>query len=403
MTSNNNLNVEKNKAEVSKNVPELRFQGFIDAWELHKLGDVANFFDEKRVPIDSRKRISGKYPYYGATGIIDYVDDYIFDGEYVLLAEDGANITMRNSPVAYITTGKFWLNNHAHILKMIDGSNNFLLQILENQNYEKFNSGTAQPKLNGKVVKGLHFYFPSSEEQQNVGLLFKQLDDTITLHQRKLDKLKLLKKGYLRQLFPKNNVEVPGIRFAYFENKWVQSKLGELLTKNSKKNKDLNVTNVESISNKTGFTKQTEQFEDYSVASADLSNYYVITEKQFAYNPSRINVGSIAYKTVGDDKSVVSPLYVSFSTKKLLNDGYLWNWFKTTSFQSQRKRLSEGGVRDTLSFNQLSEMSIKVPEYLEQEKIGSFFKQMDDTLSLHQSKLDKLKSIKQSLLQKMFI
>ena len=179
--------------------------------------------------------------------------------------------------------------------------------------------------------------------------------------------------------------------------------MGDLLTKNSKKNKDLNVTNVESVSNKTGFTKQTEQFEDYSVASADLSNYYVITEKQFAYNPSRINVGSIAYKAVGDDKSVVSPLYVSFSTKKLLNDGYLWNWFKTTSFQSQRERLSEGGVRDTLSFNQLSEMSINVPEYLEQEKIGSFFKQMDDAIALYQSKLDKLKSIKQSLLQKMFI
>ncbi|WP_374759808.1 restriction endonuclease subunit S [Lactococcus lactis] len=245
--------------------------------------------------------------------------------------------------------------------------------------------------------------YPNMDEQQKIGTFFKQLDDTIDLHQRKLDRLKLLKQGYLHQLFPKNDEEVPSIRFAYFENKWEQRKLGDLLTKNSKKNKDLNVTNVESVSNKTGFTKQTEQFEDYSVASADLSNYYVITEKQFAYNPSRINVGSIAYKAVGDDKSVVSPLYVSFSTKKLLNDGYLWNWFKTTSFQSQRERLSEGGVRDTLSFNQLSEMLINVPEYLEQEKIGSFFKQMDDAIALYLSKLDKLKSIKQSLLQKMFI
>ncbi|MFR6494223.1 MAG: restriction endonuclease subunit S [Lactococcus lactis] len=245
--------------------------------------------------------------------------------------------------------------------------------------------------------------YPNMDEQQKIGTFFKQLDDTIDLHQRKLDRLKLLKQGYLHQLFPKNDEEVPSIRFAYFENKWEQRKLGDLLTKNSKKNKDLNVTNVESVSNKTGFTKQTEQFEDYSVASADLSNYYVITEKQFAYNPSRINVGSIAYKAVGDDKSVVSPLYVSFSTKKLLNDGYLWNWFKTTSFQSQRERLSEGGVRDTLSFNQLSEMLINVPEYLEQEKIGSFFKQMDDAIALYLSKLDKLKSIKKSLLQKMFI
>jgi type I restriction enzyme S subunit len=257
--------------------------------------------------------------------------------------------------------------------------------------------------LNKQIISEVIIPFPDKIEQIKIGNLFCSIDDTITLHQRKLDKLKLLKQGYLHQLFPKNDEEVHSIRFAYFENKWEQRKLGDLLTKNSKKNKDLNVTNVESVSNKTGFTKQTEQFEDYSVASADLSNYYVITEKQFAYNPSRINVGSIAYKAVGDDKSVVSPLYVSFSTKKLLNDGYLWNWFKTTSFQSQRKRLSEGGVRDTLSFNQLSEMLINVPEYLEQEKIGSFFKQMDDAIALYQLKLDKLKSIKQSLLQKMFI
>ena len=264
--------------------------------------------------------------------------------------------------------------------------------------------GQTMPSINTEILKNTMVSLPRYfEEQQKIGSLFKHLDNTIALHQRKLDKLKRFKHGYLQQLFPKNGEKVPRVRFANFDEDWEQSKLGELLTKNSKKNKDLNVTNVESVSNKTGFTKQTEQFEDYSVASADLSNYYVITEKQFAYNPSRINVGSIAYKTVGDDKSVVSPLYVSFSTKNMLDDGYLWNWFKTTSFQSQRKRLSEGGVRDTLSFNQLSETSINVPEYLEQEKIGSFFKQMDDTLSLHQSKLDELKSIKQSLLQKMFI
>lgn len=284
----------------------------------------------------------------------------------------------------------------------------FLLNRLQEEIFVKTvldrSTGTSYPAINSNDLAEIVIRVPvNTKEQTQIGSLFKQLDSTITLHQRKLDRLKLLKQGYLQQLFPKNDEEVPSIRFAYFENKWEQRKLGDLLTKNSKKNKDLNVTNVESVSNKTGFTKQTEQFEDYSVASADLSNYYVITEKQFAYNPSRINVGSIAYKAVGDDKSVVSPLYVSFSTKKLLNDGYLWNWFKTTSFQSQRERLSEGGVRDTLSFNQLSEMSINVPEYLEQEKISSFFKQMDDAIALYQSKLDKLKSIKQSLLQKMFI
>ena len=194
----------------------------------------------------------------------------------------------------------------------------------------------------------------------------------------------------------------PQLRFEGFTDDWEERKLRDLLNKNSEKNKNLSVINVESVSNKTGFTKQTDQFEDYSVASADLSNYYVIREKQFAYNPSRINVGSIAYKDLGDEISVVSPLYVSFSTKKVLNDGFLWNWFKTASFDAQRQRLSEGGVRDTLSFNQLSEMNTLFPTYPEQEKIGSFFKQLDITIALHQRELDLLSTQKKTLLQKMF-
>ncbi len=182
-------------------VPELRFAGFADDWEERKLNEVAIFYNGQRIPIDSSLRKQGEYPYYGATGIIDYVEDYIFDGEFVLLAEDGANITMRNSPIAYLTQGKFWLNNHAHIMAMKDGSNNFLVQLLEKQNYEKYNSGTAQPKLNSQVVKSLNFLFPTKEEQKKIGSFFKQLDNTIALHQRKLDLLKEQKKGFLQKMF----------------------------------------------------------------------------------------------------------------------------------------------------------------------------------------------------------
>ncbi|HCS85779.1 restriction endonuclease subunit S [Lactococcus garvieae] len=264
-------------------------------------------------------------------------------------------------------------------------------------------SSRKDPNITKRDIDNFMINFPTQQEQQKIGSFFQQLDNTITLHQRKLDKLKQLKQGYLQQLFPKPGETVPKIRFANFEGEWEERKLRTLLIKNSKKNKDLTIKNVESISNRTGFTKQTEQFDEYSVASADLSNYYVITEQQFAYNPSRINVGSIAYKPIGDDTSVVSPLYVSFSTKKILNDSFLWNWFKTSSFENQRQRLSEGGVRDTLSFNQLSEMSIVIPQYLEQVKIGNFFKQLDFLITLHQEKLKQLKTCKKALLQKMFI
>ncbi|WP_054637793.1 restriction endonuclease subunit S [Thalassobacillus sp. C254] len=186
---------------MNKKTPKVRFDGFNSEWKYKKLYEAADFFNEKRVPVDSEKRKTGIYPYYGATGIIDYVEDYIFDGEYVLLAEDGANIIIRNRPVAYIAKGKFWVNNHAHIMKSKNGSNSFLYQLLERQNYEKYNSGTAQPKLNSKVVKEINLPFPSTEEQQKIGQFFKQLDDRIALQQRQIELLKESKQGFCRRCF----------------------------------------------------------------------------------------------------------------------------------------------------------------------------------------------------------
>ncbi|MFT9412554.1 restriction endonuclease subunit S, partial [Liquorilactobacillus hordei] len=228
-------------------------------------------------------------------------------------------------------------------------------------------------------------------------------DDTITLHQRKLDLLKQLKKGFLQQMFPQNGETTSKLRFTPFAGDWEQRKLKKAIIKNNQKNKELSITNVESVSNKTGFTKQTEQFNDYSVASSDLSNYYLIKEKQFAYNPSRINVGSIAYKSEGMSTSVVSPLYISFYTSDIIKDKFLWYWFKTQDFERQRQALSEGGVRDTLSFSQLGEMFFLFPSLSEQQKIGTFFKQLDETITFYQQKLILSKQLKKGFLQKLFI
>ncbi|KIN18894.1 MULTISPECIES: restriction endonuclease subunit S [Lactiplantibacillus] len=181
--------------------PQLRFAGFADAWEQRKLGEITISFDSQRVPLESSTRQSGSYPYYGATGVIDSVNDYIFDGEYVLLAEDGANIVTRTSPIAYLTHGKFWLNNHAHIMKVREGSDYFLLSLLEKIDYSKFNSGTAQPKLNSKTVSGLNVMIPTAQEQMHIAALLRSLDKAIALHQRKLEKLQELKKGYLQMMF----------------------------------------------------------------------------------------------------------------------------------------------------------------------------------------------------------
>ena len=182
-------------------VPELRFAGFADDWEERKLSDIAGRFDNLRVPITASDRKSGDTPYYGANGIQDYVEGFTHDGEFILVAEDGAN-DLKNYPVQYVN-GKVWVNNHAHVLqgKKTITDNKFLMNSIKNFNIEPFLVGGGRAKLNADVMMKLNVLLPTFEEQEKIGSFFKQLDDTITLHQRKLDLLKEQKKGLLQKMF----------------------------------------------------------------------------------------------------------------------------------------------------------------------------------------------------------
>ena len=183
--------------------PEIRFPGFTDAWEQRKLSDIADRFDNLRVPITASERKSGDTPYYGANGIQDYVEGFTHDGEFILVAEDGAN-DLKNYPVQYVN-GKVWVNNHAHVLqgKNTITDNKFLMNSIKNFNIEPFLVGGGRAKLNADVMMKLNILLPTFDEQEKIGSFFKQLDDTIALHQRKCEQLKELKKFMLQNMFPK--------------------------------------------------------------------------------------------------------------------------------------------------------------------------------------------------------
>ena len=183
-------------------VPEIRFKGFTDDWEQRKLGDIVDFLDTQRKPLTENIREKGPYPYYGASGIVDYVAGYIFDEELVLLSEDGANITDRNYPVCFLASGKYWVNNHAHVLKTKEGiDNNFICNSLECKDFSIYNTGMAMPKLNQDICKKIPVDFPTYDEQEKIGNYFRNIDYFITLHQRKLEKLQNLKKAMLEKMF----------------------------------------------------------------------------------------------------------------------------------------------------------------------------------------------------------
>ncbi|WP_317294803.1 restriction endonuclease subunit S [Ligilactobacillus saerimneri] len=182
-------------------VPEVRFPGFTNAWEQRKLGEVVERFDNLRIPVTSSKRKRGITPYYGANGIQDYVQGYTHDGEFVLVAEDGAN-DLQNYPIHYVN-GKVWVNNHAHVLqgKKDIADNLFLVNAIKRIKFETYLVGGSRAKLNADVMMKLPIKIPKLNEQQKLGKYFSRIDSLIALHQRKLDHLKLLKKGLLQQMF----------------------------------------------------------------------------------------------------------------------------------------------------------------------------------------------------------
>ncbi|TGE70315.1 restriction endonuclease subunit S [Weissella confusa] len=379
---------------MSNKVPQIRFNGYSDAWEERKLNEVAIFYNGQRIPIDSSLRKQGEYPYYGATGIIDYVEDYIFDGEFVLLAEDGANITMRNSPIAYLTQGKFWLNNHAHIMAMKDGSNNFLVQLLEKQNYEKYNSGTAQPKLNSQVIKSLNFLFPTKEEQQKIGSFFKHLDDTIALHQRKLDLLKEQKKGYLQKMFPKNGAKVPELRFAGFADDWVQ--------------RELNQVAPVTMGTSPKSENYTDNPEDHILVqgNADMNNGFVSPRVWTTQVTKTAEAGNLILSVrapVGEVGKTAYDVVLGRGVAGIKGNEFIFQSLKQVQSKGYWARMSSGSTFDSVTSEEVKTLPIMVPDEAEQELIGKFLGQMDNLITANQRKLDLLKEQKKGFLQNMFV
>lgn len=153
-------------------VPQFRFDGLDRKWEKYKLNDITSKFDNLRIPIKESLRTKGHYLYHGATGIQDYVDDYIFDGEYILIAEDESS-DINNYPLQRVS-GKFWVNNHAHVIQAKNGNNNdFIFYSLSQINFEQYLVSGTRKKLNSSSMDEILLLLPSKKEQEKIGNFFK--------------------------------------------------------------------------------------------------------------------------------------------------------------------------------------------------------------------------------------
>ena len=196
--------------------------------------------------------------------------------------------------------------------------------------------------------------------------------------------------------------KVPAIRFAGFTDPWEQRKFVDFVEASGIRNKDNLQLESYSVSNDRGFVPQDEQFENGgTMRDADKTAYWIVEPGSFAYNPARINVGSIGYQSTRKNV-IVSSLYEVFKTDRSCDDRFLWHWFKSSLFTKQIEMLQEGGVRLYFFFDKLQKSEIWMPNVDEQRIIGQQFDQLDSLITLHQRKYDKLVIFKKSMLEKMF-
>ena len=268
---------------------------------------------------------------------------------------------------------------------------------------EKLQEGSVRLYFYYDKLCECQLYMPSLEEQEKIASFLDGLDHLITLHQRKCEQAKKLKKYMLQKMFPQNGQKVPEIRFKGFTDDWEQRKLGDFTWDAGKRNKEDLELEPYAITNEHGFIRQRDAHDDFGyMKDTDRKAYNIVQPNSFAYNPARINVGSIGYYK-GVENVIVSSLYEVFQTDNYVNDRFLWHWLKSDEFPRWIEKLQEGSVRLYFYYDKLCECQLYMPSLEEQEKIASFLDGLDHLITLHQQKCDELKNIKKFMLQNMFM
>ena len=176
--------------------------GVRDGWGNMTLGELTDNFDSARIPVKRADRRPGPYPYYGASGIVDSVSDYLFDGEYLLIAEDGENLRTRNTPIAFLANGKFWVNNHAHIVRGNHKANTrYLMYALSELDVSGYLTGSTMPKLTQGNMNRISLLTPPLSEQRAIAHILGTLDDKIELNRRMNETLEEMARALFKSWF----------------------------------------------------------------------------------------------------------------------------------------------------------------------------------------------------------
>ncbi|WP_099421060.1 restriction endonuclease subunit S [Streptococcus macedonicus] len=405
---------------MSKKSPQLRFEGFTDDWEERKLGDVGNTFTgltgktKEDFGHGSAKFVTYVNVFQNPIATLDQLDAIEIDEKQNQVQKGDIFFTTSSETPEEVGMSSVWTHDTENVYlnsftfgyrPRVSFDLNYMASMLRSPSIRKKITFLAQgiSRYNISKTKMLEIEIPTPtlSEQEKIGSFFKQLDNTIALHQRKLDLLKEQKKGYLQKMFPKNGAKVPELRFAGFADDWELRKLNE-------------------VSDIYDGTHQTPKYQDDGVMFLSVENIKTLTsnkfisreafEVEFKIRPQR---GDVLMTRIGDigtanvvetDEDLAYYVSLALFKSEELNPYFLQASIYAPFVQDQIwKRTLHIAFPKKINKNEIGQVPINVPTLAEQTKIGSFFKQLDNTITLHQRKLDLLKEQKKGFLQKMFV
>ncbi|WP_025764991.1 restriction endonuclease subunit S [Dyadobacter tibetensis] len=396
--------------------PELRFPEFNGDWEQRAVGSVCNFIVPGR---NKPTKFDGNIPWITTPDIKHNSIVYFSKSNLAISLDEakdvGSKVVPKDSVIiscvgelglVAISGTEMVINQQLHaFIPKHEVNYRFLLYALTVQKpyMDKVATKTAVPYMNKTNCNSIPVIFPTLPEQTKIAEFLTAVDKRIELLTAKKEKLTLYKKGVMQKIF---NQE---LRFKIDNGhgelveppEWEERRLGEVCHYFSKRNKKLIKAEVYSVTNSNGFVLQSEQFEDRKIAGNDLSNYKIVEKNSFAYNPARINVGSIAQ--FEDEIGLISSLYVCFNVSDKLLDKFLLIFLDLESTKKSIVDYGEGGVRVYLWYNLFSLIPIRLPSIAEQRKIAEFSSSIDAQIQKVEQQITLNQKYKKGLLQKMFV
>ena len=351
-------------------------------WEVKRLGEICTHFKSGNTITSKEITDEGLYPVYGGNGLRGYSNNYTHEGNYILIGRQGALCGNIN----YVE-GKNYISEHA-IAVQTNENMQWLKYKLENWNLNRFSESSAQPGLSIEKLVRYKLSVPTLKEQNKIAEILSLWDTAIAKQTALTEQLTLRKRGLIQQLLT-GKKRLKGFEGGTFH------RLGNYISECNRRNNGCK--RVLSVTNTRGFILQEEQF-DKIVASNDTSNYKVVRRGEFAYNPSRVNVGSLAMLNEYDE-GILSPMYIVFKANENIDKAYLLQCLQSWWFRGHIPAYTQGSVRDSLSFDGLCSMKFYIPTLQEQKAISAILEQADKEIDLANKKLSYMQKQKKGLMQ----